>query len=153
MTKGPPRKRFSRPVGERRGRPRFTDYFDIGPDGDYIVPDSECTMTDEERRRWRNILDEPLRGPGCPEDVDTNRSLVKGWNIAERHGEKNKSAFVRRWFRSWYDKKASPTDVLSYVKRLNRQLKLSKNAMPVAEAGESTGAASEPDAPNMPARK
>jgi hypothetical protein len=151
MTKTPRRKGFSY---RGRGRPRFTDYFDIGPDGEYIDL-NPCTLTDEERRRneaeYEALMTAPIRGPGCPADEDTNRSLVKEWIIAERAGKKNKSAFVRRWFKSWYDEEASPTDVKSYVKRLRREL--SKGVMPSVEAGESTGAVSEPDAPGTPARK
>jgi hypothetical protein len=136
-------------VGERRGRPRLEDYID---------PDEIANarpLTEEEVRRHPGFacLFEPFRDPGKPADQNTNRSLVEGWIAAERAGKKNKQHFVRKWFKGWYDKAASPTDVRSYVKRLNRQLELLKDAMPVAEAGESTGAVSEPDAPNTPTRK
>jgi hypothetical protein len=135
-------------VGEQRGRPRLLDYID---------PDEieRPGLTEEEVRRNPGFacLDEPWREPGKPADQNTNRSLVEGWIAAERAGKKNKQAFVRKWFKGWYDKDASPTDVRSYVKRLRRQLELLKDAMPVAEAGESTGAVSEPDTPNTPAGK
>ena len=146
MTKGPRRERFLWPVGERRGRPRLIDYID---------PDEIANargLTEEELRSdpRRSVLDEPFRNPGKPADQNLNRSLVEGWIAA---GKKNKQAFVRKWFKGWYDKDASPTDVRSYVKRLRRQLELLKDTTPVAEAGESTGAISEPDAPNTPTRK
>ena len=151
MTKGPRRERFLYPVGERRGRPRFEDYID--PD-EIERALTKPPLTEEElRSRPRSVLDEPFRDPGKPADQDLNRSLVEGWIAAERAGKKNKQDFVRKWFKGWYDKPATPTDVLSYVKRLRRQLELLKDAMPVAEAGESTGAVSEPDAPNTPTRK
>jgi hypothetical protein len=146
MTKGPRKERF---LYSSRGRPRLTDYIDP----DEIV--NGRPLTEEELRsdpKWA-VLFEPWRGRGKPADEDTNRSLVEGWIAAERDGKKNKQAFVRKWFKGWYDKVASPTDVRSYVKRLNRQLELLKDAMPVAEAGESTGAVSGPDAPNTPTRK
>jgi hypothetical protein len=149
MTKGPRKERFSWPVGERRGRPRQEHYID--PD----EIERARSLTEEEVRsdpRW-SVLDEPFRDPGKPADQNLNRSLVEGWIAAKRAGKKNKQAFVRKWFKGWYDKDASPTDVRSYVKRLRRQLELLKDAMPVAEAGESTGAVSEPDAPNTPTRK
>jgi hypothetical protein len=150
MTKGPRRERYLRPVGEQRGRPRLEDYID--PD-EIERSLTKPPLTEEELRSYPSVLDEPFRDPGKPADQNLNRSLVEGWIAAERAGKKNKQAFVRKWFKGWYDKDASPTDVRSYVKRLRRQLELLKDAMPVAEAGESTGAISEPDAPNTPTRK
>jgi hypothetical protein len=135
-------------VGEQRGRPRVEDYID--PDE---IANARGLTEEEIRSRPRSVLDEPFRDPGKPADQNLNRSLVEGWIAAERAGKKNKQDFVRKWFKRWYDKDASPTDVRSYVKRLRRQLELSKDAMPIAGAGESTGAVSEPDAPNTPTRK
>jgi hypothetical protein len=131
-----------------RGRPRVEDYVD--PDE---IANARGLTEEEIRSRPPSVLDEPFRNPGKPADQNLNRSLVEGWIAVERAGKKNKQDFVRKWFKRWYDKDASPTDVRSYVKPLNRQLELLKDAMPVAEAGESTGAVSEPDAPNTPARK
>jgi hypothetical protein len=90
---------------------------------------------------------------GRPAKRDLNQELAEGWIAAERAGKKNKQAFVKKWFKGKHDKAATPEDVSRYVRRLDRELMRLKGEMPVAGAGESTGAISGSDAPNPPARK
>jgi hypothetical protein len=88
---------------------------------------------------------------GRPPDPE-NQSLVKDWIDANRRGLK-KQAFVRKWFKGKYDRAAKPKDVSKYVRRLDRELMRLKGAVPFAEAGESAGAVSGPDAPRTAPRK
>jgi hypothetical protein len=90
---------------------------------------------------------------GRPKERDIDQELVEGWTNAQRLGTKKKQAFVKKWFKGKHDRAATQEEVWKYVRRLDRELVRLKGEMPVAGAGESTGAVSEPDAPNTPVRK
>ena len=126
---------------KKRGRPPL-------PRGEHFMR-IERELTLEDIEWW---LANRNQG-GRPPKRDLNQELVEGWIAAKRNGMKYKQAFVKKWFKGKHDKAATPEDVSRYVRRLDRELMRLKGEMPVAGAGESTGAISEPDAPSTAPRK